>query len=573
MRRPVLLLLTLLLTSCSEEAAEEEDAPEEATETEALAAPDAETGRPPAGELTIESPTHGSMVESRTFQISGSSVNMKSLSSGEDTIALQEDGRWSAEVERPSGLQLLKISGESLRGPTLREETLILVGETQPPDAAVPEGVVFYISADGMGALASAISKQIDPDEVERLIQESGTLYEHKFTVLMGSGSLNVNLRSLEFDSVDATITPGDSALELEIELHGLSVVTNINMALWGGSGTATMSITADPAVIRTTIQPRIEDRELQIDAQDTSVSLQNFQPKFFSLPKGIEPQSLRNEIRKALEASLAQELERELPAELNPILRDLNKSAQIPLGPTTLTLETRASRLHIDSEGAEFAFSQSIGDSYPADAIGVLTQQSSRPAPLQDSSATLSVGDDLANRLFYEIWAKDVLSFQLSSQDGTLDARTLKALKATEATIQVKALLPPVIVGTETGFQLQAGPILATVLSPGGGYGDRLELEIAVWVDLETTLESEQIRIRQTDLTSELAIRDHNWSVPGPIITTTIRKGLDLENQIDLALDQVAIPIPELPGLELKPLAVDRAQQGGYTQGSIQLR
>ena len=75
------------------------------------------------------------------------------------------------------------------------------------------------------------------------------------------------------------------------------------------------------------------------------------------------------------------------------------------------------------------------------------------------------------------------------------------------------------------------------------------MALELVLWVQLEFLLNGQQIQIRQTNVQVDQTIVDHDWLVAKPIISTTLNLIIDLEDEIDRALQQVSIPIPPFLG------------------------
>ena len=193
-------------------------------------------------------------------------------------------------------------------------------------------------------------------------------------------------------------------------------------------------------------------------------------------------------------------------------------------------------------------------------------------PAPISGHSATLSVGDDLANRLLHQLWANGHLDFDLNTETGTLSRDVADGLGSSQARLRISSALPPVLIDTPRGVELQLGPIEVVLDSPNGKYGTRMALELVLWVQLEFLLNGQQIQIRQTNVQVDQTIVDHDWLVAKPIISTTLNLIIDLEDEIDRALQQVSIPIPSIPGIQLTGKAIQRSPNTHYMQGAIEV-
>jgi len=556
-------LLLFLLLACTEETAEEE----EPLGTEESPLP------LEAGQLEILQPMNGSRIEGNIVLAEGTAAHLLGLQSHDQQIPLNEDGSWTARLELPSGLRLVEFRGESLRGTTLKEERLVLLGEGRMPEAPIPEGLVFFLSKSGMGSLAETIAAQVDPQAVESEIKKSGNLYR-KSIGLIGplQASVKVKLSSLDFRAVEATLLPQNDEIALEIELKQLEVHTRIEIRIGPVLSIAKARITSDPAVIRCRVIPRLSEGQLRIGIRDSEVDLQGFELKLTGIPKGVEPESIRRDLRRSIEAELAQRLKTELPGRVNPVLAELDQELQIDLGHERVRVQVEPSRLQIDENGAELSLSQTIQGPSSGD-LSVLALSTVPPAPIPGSSATLSLADDLPNRVLHEAWQRGLFNVNLSTVGGELDERVTEALDAREIRILARPRLPPVIVGRPEGVQLQVGPIVANVESPDGAFGTRMELEISAWVDLEAVLQDGVIRLQMTDLETRIILLDHDWSLPAPLIILAIRSSMELEDRIDQALERISIPMPVFPGMILEPLSIDRAPDQGYTRGGLQLR
>jgi hypothetical protein len=556
------------MLGCTEDVSEEDLPQTENTGELAPASP------PAAGELEVLLPVNGARIVGSLVEAVGTSAHLAGLRSEGESIPLGEDGGWSAELARDPGLRIIEFRGDSLRGTTLKEERLVLVGDGRVPDDPVPAGLVFFVSKTGMGSLANSIAVQIDPEEVESEIKKSGSLYRKSIGFIgLARASIEVKLKSLDFQSVDATLTPRQDKLELEIQLNQLNVQTSIEIRIGPTTTNASARMLSDPAIIRCEVVPRLQGGTLRVDVKNTEVKLKNFKPKLSGIPMGLEPESIRTDIRKALETELAKGLEADLPAQVNPFLAELNQKLRVPLGHEQITIQIQPSAVRIDEDGAELSLSQTIQGVYPDDAMPVLALSGTAPSATEGTSATLSLADDLPNRVLHEAWHRGLFELVLSTASGELDARILEALEAKEITIRAHPLLPPVVVGTQDGIQLQAGPVHTVVTTPDGNYGTRMELEISAWVDLEATILDGDIRVRMSDLETRIILLDHDWSLPEAMVLLAVRKSMDLENRIEDALDRTVIPIPSIPGLDVEPVSIDRDPHHGYSRGALQLK
>ena len=160
-----------------------------------------------------------------------------------------------------------------------------------------------------------------------------------------------------------------------------------------------------------------------------------------------------------------------------------------------------------------------------------------------------------------------------LTTADGTLDDRVQEILGSPQAEVHVSTRLPPVVIGTEEGIQIQVGAVDARLETPGGRFGSRLEFEISAWVDLSADLKSGLLHLEQRDVETRIVLHDHDWTLPESVIIASISKSIDLEARIDQALKNVLIEIPDIPLFTIEAAGIDRAPDGGYSRASIRLR
>ena len=219
-----------------------------------------ETDEPvPPGELSIIEPEDGSRVVGDMLTLRGSSSSLSMLQVGEIEIDIAEDGSWFAEIEADPGLQRIEFIATTQRGPIIDRERLVLFGAGRSVSEPVTNGAILHLSPEQIRRLGAQLASEIDPDEVETSMQESGPLHRSA----LGPAVISVVIDRLEFEETTVVLEPGDGVLDLEMHLDRLEVDTNIEIRIGPLGHTARLSMHADPAVIHTTMLPTIVDEHV----------------------------------------------------------------------------------------------------------------------------------------------------------------------------------------------------------------------------------------------------------------------------------------------------------------------
>lgn len=182
------------------------------------------------------------------------------------------------------------------------------------------------------------------------------------------------------------------------------------------------------------------------------------------------------------------------------------------------------------------------------------------------------AISDNLLNRMLYEAWAGGLLDITLSTEDGSLSALMLAPLKATEGTIVVTPLLPPVIVEREGELQAQLGELLVDINTPGGALGDHLLASVNAFAKVEVTVEDGELKLELGAPEVVLMVRESSMGAKDEEMTNLVEQAIPFDVLFSLVGD-FSFPLPVLYGLEIDEGAANRDDSGVYTGLEVSLK
>jgi hypothetical protein len=160
-----------------------------------------------------------------------------------------------------------------------------------------------------------------------------------------------------------------------------------------------------------------------------------------------------------------------------------LSLSFELPVGERLFSVEGKFRTAEIRTGAATLGLDLGVGVDAEAEGVRYAGWFTSPPAPHALSAAdpiSLSLHDDLLNRILFEAWRGGLLNLALTTDDEPLLGLLFAQLGSTEGSIAVDAKLPPVAVQGPEGLVVQFGEIDLTVATPGGTYGELVRVRIA---------------------------------------------------------------------------------------------
>jgi len=202
----------------------------------------------------------------------------------------------------------------------------------------------------------------------------------------------------------------------------------------------------------------------------------------------------------------------------------------------------------------------------------GYLAAGPAQPDADKHADVGLSLSDDLLNRVLFEAWRGGVLDMRLSTDDGSLEPIMLTQLKATEGTITLNPALPPVVVQKDGKLQAQFGELNVSIDTPDGQLGHHLDASIAMFVDLDMTVEDGQIKLSLENPELTITVRDSDWGADNETVTNLLQNMLPVDAMLSL-LGDFSFPLPTVGGIAVHGATVSRESSGVYTGVAVTLQ
>jgi hypothetical protein len=256
----------------------------------------------------------------------------------------------------------------------------------------------------------------------------------------------------------------------------------------------------------------------------------------------------------------LLEQIETMVPPLLEDTLGGLDLSFSLDLLGTPMQIAATFAEAGIDAAGIYIVSDVEIDVPVATgqDAPGYLAAPPYSAEPDTSSAVSALIGDDLLNKLFFDLWRGGLLNLRLSTDDGSLEPAYLLALKADQGTIQVEGNLPPIAMHTERGLEMQVGEILVTIDTPGGELGEHLVVAVNVSVPLELGYSEGQVVLELGSPNLVMMVRESDWGAEEETVTALLEELLPINTILSLIGD-IAFDVPTLDGLTITSAQVQR--------------
>jgi hypothetical protein len=183
-------------------------------------------------------------------------------------------------------------------------------------------------------------------------------------------------------------------------------------------------------------------------------------------------------------------------------------------------------------------------------------------PPPLPAQEVAVQVSDAFMNRALYELWAGGALDMDLPLEAE--DAAILFLFGGQDqGRLTMSSALPPVWLERDGQARLQLGEMALTVETPGGTYGERVELMVALDARAEIVLSGEVAGVVLSDARVHMRLVGESAGHAAlrealPTMVTAFGLGIGVVNE------QLSFPLTDLlGGLVLPELTFERDPSG----------
>ncbi len=478
-----------------------------------------------------------------------------------DAAASPEEGRFQADVDLKRGVNLVEASGIDMHGDPKFVRHGVLAGEFKEPQGAVAQAGRIRVNQGGIDAILDTAAPMLDVYAVAPLI--SNPIYSDSYDIeIFGFGfellQVDAYLTQIWYDPPQLSADPTPGVLKVHGELPNLYAqvyVTADILGLWTiEPGTA--DVAASRIVMDLPLTVGAPNHRLTVGMNTPTTRIDDFWFDLSLIPSEVEGWLLSDFVESYLEDTVPGMLTDMLPGLVQSKLDALDPSFETELMGQPLAIDAAFSYANVDDDGIILDVDLDVDMPGNGDLPyeGYLTGDAfgEEPDPSHASDLSMSLYDDLLNRVMFEVWSAGLLNLTLSSEDGSLSPLMLAPLHATEGTITMEGQLPPVVVKNADGeLEAQIGELMVTIDTPDGELGHHLVASITVFAPLEVNVENDVLALALGTPVLTVTVRDSDWGAENETVTNLLEEMLPIDTMLRMFGD-FTFPLPALPGISI---------------------
>lgn len=537
--------------------------------------PEPEDSGVPDATFAITTPEPGDWTPAGESAVKGTATNVDSVTvglapAGAQVEAARSGDGWSGTVTLARGANVVEADAVDLRGDTQRRRNGVLAGDFANPDDRVAGGLAARVNQSGLDRIGAILAESITPEAITTAATAMNPVYSDSY----GWGTINVaaDIDSVDFGAPDIALEPSSGLLTLTATLPDLYVDAQAYGDVFGYGFDEDVSMSASSAVITATVAVDAQSGALTVTLTNATVDLKDFSYDTSLLPGDIESYLLVDTLRDALESTLVEKIQEQVPPLLTDTLAGLDPSFSTEVLGQPLDVAFGFASADIDNDGIALGLDVDVDmadpglRSYP----GYLTAPDATAT--LDTHADVSAGfsDNLLNVVLFKAWRAGLLDMRLSTDDGSLEPAMLLLLKADEGTITTSAALPPVLVQGDSGApQLQVTELLVTIDTPGGELGEHIVVAVSLWVDVAVDIADGSLVLELGTPTIVMDVRESDWGASNEATTQLLEQALPID-VILMLLGDISFPLPSLYGITFASGDADRDESGYFTDATV---
>lgn len=505
---------------------------------------------------------HGSeaTVEGRAVGLSAITVN------GEE--AFLNGDAWQASVALERGVNLVEVRGTDVHGDPHLVTRGVLSGTFADADDPIEEALVLRLNQSGIDAAMDITTDLLMAQDIEGLITGLGPVYEGSYSVLgFEAGSLSVSILDVDFYRPTITADPETGVLEMDASVPYFQVELAASGAAIGIDFDETVTLEADRIDFGLDLSVEVDGGDLHVGARNPQLALVGFDFDVSLIPNMLEG-FFTNQVRGIIEERVVDTLDELLPTLLEDRLSDLQLAYDTELLGRSVAVEGFLDSITVDDFGIELHTDLAIDAERSADVgtAGYLSADSLPSQPSLTDDLALTVSDDLLNNLLFQAWRADLLSLDLDSARGELDADLLEPLGAAgSARVTVTAATPPVLIERNDSAMVQITELLVHVETPGGANGELLDVAVTAFVDLDLVVDRGVLKLSLNEPEILVDVRDNDWGLADNTLSNLLAEQLPIDTLLAV-LGEIEVPLPSVAGISLRNATTARDGTGSHT-------
>lgn len=525
----------------------------------------------PEPTIVIVSPAHKSLIDESSVEVIVLTTGLSDVTINGSTTN-EIEGEHTAAFYLEPGVHTFVAEGIDEGGDAHIIHSTIIGGEFADGNDQVDQGLRLRLNQDGLDHTMQVASNMVIDDDFEASIKKMNPIYEDRYELLgFEVYEYEALVTRLVFDTLELEANPRTGVLgfnaiipdlEIDVLVQGEVSYFDFDTETW---------FWADQALIQGDIYLTVDDGDLSVEISDPSINFVGFGYDLGALPGDIVEGLFAETIEETIEEILLEQVVATLPDMIDETLSSLDLSFETELMGANINATALFAQTSIDSEGIEMAFDIDIevaGEQIkPYDIF--LTSKPGEPTLDRNSAASVAVADDLLNAVLFKAWNAQMVSMEMSTEDGSLEPLMLLPLHATEGSISVSAGLPPVVIGDTEGLHAQVGALAIQIITTDGALGQSLNVEADINIDFSLGLSMEMIVIELGEPTVGLQVTDSDWGASNEATTNLISEMLPID-LLMLLIPDIEIEVPSLGTVDkflpVDTIDVSRDSEGAHT-------
>lgn len=483
--------------------------------------------------------------------------------------AFRNDDAYQATVPMERGVNTVEVTGIDAFGDpqTLRQG--VVSGSFSPADDRIDGAIALRLNRSGIDEAMEITEDLLVAQDVPALLAGFNPVLDQSYSVLgFEAGTIRVDVQDVDFIRPILIADPRTGRLEMTATLPLLDVeLTAVGSAI-GIDLDEIITVEADAVDLQLDILASIDGNgQLVLETADPQLNLVGFDFDISLIPNVLEGLVVGT-VQSFLEDRVSQTLDELLPTLLEDRFADLNIAFQTEILGKDLALEGFLEEVTVDDLGIALQTGVRIEGERGIDvgSAGYLSTATPPPTPSQVDDLALAVSDDLLNNVLFQAWRAGLLSLDLDSARGDIDAGLLTPLGAAgEARITVDAAVPPVFIEKNGSAMVQVTELLVHIETPGGEKGEFLDLAVTALVDLDLVIEAGVLKLSLNEPVIQVDVRDSDWGLADQTLTNLLAEQLPIDSLLAL-LGDIEIPLPTVAGIGIDNATAVRDATGVHT-------
>ena len=522
----------------------------------------------PLAALVIETPAPATWTAVGRAEVTGTYDNVEDVRiNGE--VATTTDTAFSGGVDLIRGTNLVEATGTSPGGTTYATHHAVIAGDTGYPELPVEDAALIRVNEPGLDRISALASGLITGDMIAGLLVTGDPIYE-----LTGDPSVTVTPTAFSLGGVGMDIDPGEGTARLELTLTDLSISADVFGRYGSGYAELSQTITAEKVVVTGTLGVTVVNGRFQTTLTDVDVVITGFGLDTSKWPTWLVGELTDLVLTEVVEGALRLAITEVLPPVLDEQLNSLELSFDVELLARLLSVEADLTGATFDPDGlaVNVDLGVMIDGVNPVSAPGYLVAPDATPTPDHTSDLAVGVADDMLNLATFEAWRAGMLTYQLSTEDGTLPGYVLDAIGgARTGIVTIRADLPPTIVEVDGTLRAQVGELSVRLDTIDGANGEYVIMAVGGHIDLDLSVQDGVMKVGFGEKDLRITVRETDWSGSLVEATEQIEGLLPLDIALGL-LEDIEIPLPTFAGLTVKSATVSRDASTVHTLVGVSL-